>query len=148
MQSKFTIGIFGIILNKQNKILLCHRRDYDLWNLPGGGLEKNESIQSGLIREVKEETGLAVKISRLAGVYSKPYKNEIVFSFVCEPTNGKITLNEEADKIEYFEINKLPTNIPSKQKERIKDVFKNPETTILKTQNDKSSIELIGKIIN
>ena len=83
MQSKFTIGIFGIILNKQNKILLCHRRDYDLWNLPGGGLEKNESIQSGLIREVKEETGLAVKISRLAGVYSKPYKNEIVFFAFC-----------------------------------------------------------------
>ena len=138
MQAKFIIGIFGIIFNKQKKVLLCHRRDYDLWNLPGGGLEKNESIQEGLIREVKEETGLVVEVSRLAGVYSKPYKNEIVFSFICEPTNGKITLNEEANKIEYFEINKLPTNISSKQKERIKDAFKNPETTILKTQVGRS----------
>lgn len=34
---------FAIIFDKRNKIILCHRRDYDLWNLPGGGLKEGES---------------------------------------------------------------------------------------------------------
>lgn len=58
----FKIGVFGIIIDEQNRVLLCHRRDYDLWNLPGGGLEKNEAPWEGVVREVKEETGLRVKV--------------------------------------------------------------------------------------
>jgi ADP-ribose pyrophosphatase YjhB (NUDIX family) len=148
MKPQFTIGIFGIIFDEQRRVLLCHRRDYDLWNLPGGILENGESPWDGLKREIKEETGLDAEIESLAGVYSKPDKNEIVFSFVCKPIGGEITLNDEADKIEYFEISKLPPNTPQKQVERIKDVIANPDKTIYKVQTGKSSIELIkeGKL--
>ncbi len=34
MKPKFVIASFGLIFDGQNKILLCHRLDYDLWNLP------------------------------------------------------------------------------------------------------------------
>lgn len=34
MKPKFVIASFGLIFDEQNKILLCHRLDYDLWNLP------------------------------------------------------------------------------------------------------------------
>jgi ADP-ribose pyrophosphatase YjhB (NUDIX family) len=40
MKSVFTIGVFGIIRDEQNRVLLCLRNDYDLWNLPGGALEQ------------------------------------------------------------------------------------------------------------
>lgn len=148
MKPQFTIGIFGIIFDEQKRVLLCHRHDYDLWNLPGGTMENGESPWDGLKREVKEETGLEVEISKLAGVYSKPDKNEIVFSFVCKNIGGEITLNDEADKIEFFEIDKLPPNTSQKQVERIKDVIANPDKTIYKVQTGKSSIELIkeGKL--
>jgi ADP-ribose pyrophosphatase YjhB (NUDIX family) len=33
---------FAVILNKDNQVLLCHRRDVDLWNLPGGGCNDGE----------------------------------------------------------------------------------------------------------
>ena len=56
MKSTFTIGVFGIIRDEQNRVLLCLRNDYDLWNLPGGTLEQGESPWQGVIREVKEET--------------------------------------------------------------------------------------------
>jgi len=44
----FTIGVFAIILDESRRVLLCHRRDFDLWNLPGGGLERGESPQDGV----------------------------------------------------------------------------------------------------
>ncbi|MFA5994556.1 MAG: NUDIX domain-containing protein, partial [Parcubacteria group bacterium] len=72
MKQAFTIGVFGIIRDEKNRVLLVLRQDYDLWNLPGGGLEKGESPWQGVVREVKEETGLDVEVVRLAGIYSKP----------------------------------------------------------------------------
>src|SRR3989344_4155654 len=98
METQFTMGAFGIIFDKQKRVLLVHRLDYDLWNLPGGKLENYESPISGVKREVKEETGLEVEISRLVGVYSKAEKNDIVFSFICKIIAGEMTLNNEADK--------------------------------------------------
>ena len=136
------IGVFAIVTNKQERVLLCHRRDYDLWNLPGGGLKKNESPWDGVIREVKEETGLSVKVNKLIGVYSKTEKEEIVFSFECQIVSGDITLSDEADRIEYFSVKDLPNNTVPKQVERIKDYFNKQDDVILKLQSGTPSIKL------
>jgi len=148
MKPQFTIGTFGIIFDDKSRVLLCHRRDYDLWNLPGGTLEPAEAPWDGAKREVKEETGLEVEISRLIGVYSKEGKNDIAFAFACKVLGGAITLNEEADKIEYFALDKLPPNTVPKQVERIKDAAQNLDQVVLRVQTGKSSIELVkeGKL--
>lgn len=147
MKAQFTISGFGLIFDEENKVLLCHRRDYDLWNLPGGTMESGEAPWEGAVREVKEETGLDVEIVRLAGVYNKPEKNELAFSFICKITGGQLTLNEEADKIEYFNVNKIPTNTSPKQIARIHDVLEE-KGLVLKNQTGKSAIDLIkeGKL--
>lgn len=148
MKTQFIIGAFGIIFDEQKRVLLVHRRDYDLWNLPGGTLEDFESPKNAVIREVREETGLEVEVFKLLGVYNKENKNDIAFSFLCKVIGGEITLNDEADKIEYFEVDKLPPNSVPKQVERIKDALSNPGEVIFKTQSGKSAIELIkeGKL--
>lgn len=139
----FTIGVFAAIFDKKNRVLLCHRTDHDLWNLPGGSLEYGETPWDCVVREVKEETGLEVKINRLAGIYSKPGKDEIVFQYVCTATDGQITLTNEADEIEYFALEEIPQNTSPKQIDRIKDILNNPNKLVTKKHTGKSSIELI-----
>lgn len=143
----FTIGVFAIIFDSDKKVLLCHRNDYDLWNLPGGGLEPGEVPWEGVIREVKEEIGIQVKVTKLQGIYSKPDKNQIVFSFICEQVSGELTLTDEADKFEYFSLSDMPKNTSPKQVERIKDAL-HDDNLVLKVHTGPSSIELIkqGKL--
>ncbi|MFH1896270.1 MAG: NUDIX domain-containing protein [bacterium] len=139
----FTIGVFGIITDNEGRVLLCHRRDYDLWNLPGGAVEAGESPWDALVREIKEETGLEAEPVHLTGVYSKPDKNEIVLSFACQVTGGEITLTDEADKIKYFEVGQIPKNTSPKQVERIKEHFSDKSKTHYRVQTGPSSIDLI-----
>lgn len=58
-----TIGrrpsVRGIIL-RDGKIAMMHSLKYDYYKLPGGGMEKGETYEETLIREVKEESGLIV----------------------------------------------------------------------------------------
>lgn len=84
MKTTFPIGVFGIIRDDEGRILLCLRNDYALRNLPGGGVESGESPWQAMIREVKEETGLDVEITKLVGVYTKSNKDDVVFSFECK----------------------------------------------------------------
>lgn len=149
MKQTYTIGAFAIILDEQDRVLLCHRRDYDLWNLPGGGVELNESPWECVVREVKEETGLDVEVESLAGVYSKRNDADICFSFICKVVSGKITLNDEADILKYFAVNEIPQNTSPNQVERIKDILVNKQKMpIMKIQEKISSIDLIkqGKL--
>lgn len=56
----FNLPRAGMIITRQNKILLIkrHRYDYDYWVVPGGTLEKNEKPLDTAKREILEETGL------------------------------------------------------------------------------------------
>jgi ADP-ribose pyrophosphatase YjhB (NUDIX family) len=143
MRTQFTIGSFGVIFNEKGQVLLCHRTDYDAWNIPGGGVESGESPVDAIRREVKEETGLDVGSMRLVGVYNKEGQNDIVFCFVCTIVGGAITLNDEADKIEYFDMDKIPKNISPRHVERIRDAMKEYKEPIFKTQLGKSTADMI-----
>ncbi len=54
----FQAGAFATIFNEFGEVLLCHRRDMDLWNAPGGRVEAGESPWEAVVREIREETGV------------------------------------------------------------------------------------------
>jgi ADP-ribose pyrophosphatase YjhB (NUDIX family) len=60
----------GVLLLREDKVLLQRRKDNGLWGLPGGSLELGESLEETARREVLEETGLVVAGLKLFGVYS------------------------------------------------------------------------------
>ena len=63
----------AVVTDSEGRIALVRRADNGLWALPGGGMELGESIEDCAIREVKEETGLDVRIVKLVGVYTNPH---------------------------------------------------------------------------
>lgn len=65
-------GVAAIITDGQGRVLLEHRRDFDMWSLPGGACEVGESVLEALRREVAEETGLTVEAAELMGLYTDP----------------------------------------------------------------------------
>ncbi len=144
MAARFTIGAFAIILDEQRRGLLCHRRDIDVWNLPGGGIEAGEAPWEAVVREVREETGLRVAVQRLHGVYVKPERNDVVFSFVCTLRGGAPTRSDEANRIAWFAADRLPTNTSPKQRARVLDALSRGNDLVMTTQFGSSSAELFG----
>ena len=135
----FTIGAFAIIFDEQGQVLLCHRRDMDLWNLPGGGMESGELPTETAIRETREETGLEVTIDRLVGVYGKKDKDDVVFAFTCRMTGGQLSTTDEADECRYFVVDALPANTSPKQIERIMDALQPGTQPVFRVQSGPSS---------
>ena len=131
-----TLGAFCVNRDNKYKILLCHRRDKDLWNLPGGMVKEFESPWDAAVREVQEEVGLAVTIDALIGCYFKPATNDLVFMFAATPSDGQLSvLSDEADNIKYFSLDSLPKNTAQKQRERLSQCFlPNVSWPILKIQ--------------
>lgn len=138
----YEAGAFGMIFNKKGEILLCHRQDRNIWNLPGGIIDENESPWQAVVREVKEETSLKVKVKQLTGIYFKPItkkvvKETLVFNFLCEKISGTPRTSPETQAVKFFSIKKLPKNLNPNQRQRILDYLKNPEKLILKKQLEK-----------
>lgn len=61
-----------VIENDLGEILLIRRKDNDQWGLIAGGLEAGEDIQTCIIREVQEETGLHIEQLEGIGISTRP----------------------------------------------------------------------------
>ena len=63
---------FAAVRNVAGEVLLVRRIDDGYWELPGGRLEVGETAAQAVIREVAEESGVAIALVGLSGVYSDP----------------------------------------------------------------------------
>lgn len=144
--SKFTVAAFVVIFDKKGRVLLSHRRDLDLWNLPGGGVESGELPIEAAIRETREETGLKIKIKGLIGVYGKTNRDEVVFLFRGKIKGGELKKTSEADQHKFFKIKKIPENTIPKHKERIMDAVKENADPVFTRQEGLSGQDLLKKL--
>lgn len=144
----FLVGAFAIIFDERDRVLLSHRRDFDLWNLPGGGVESGELPTEAVVRETKEETGLEVVIERLVGVYGKDDKDELVFAFTCRVVGGRLSVTDEADESRYFQVEAIPLNTSPKQVERIHDALGGDTQPVFRLQAGPTSREWVQQLRN
>ena len=64
------LGAYAVVVDERDQVLLALWNEVDppLWTLPGGGVELDETIEEGVTREVREESGYEVVLGRLLGV--------------------------------------------------------------------------------
>ena len=91
-----SVSVAGVVIDENGRTLIIQRRDNGHWEPPGGVLEREESIIQGLLREVREETGLIVEPMVLTGVYKNMRLGVVALVFRCRPAGGTLTENSEA----------------------------------------------------
>lgn len=101
----------GAVFSVNGGVLLVQRAiepSYGKWVFPGGYVDRGEALEAAAIREVKEECGLDVRLTRLLGVYSSPGNPVILIAYVGEVTGGTIQVDEEGLGVRVFAPSEIP----------------------------------------
>ena len=123
-QNQTAIG--AVLQKNRSEILLVKRRDVPVWVLPGGGIEKGESPESAVKREVREESGFRVEVKRKVGEYTPVNRlSRYTHFYECEIIGGKARIGNETKRVCFFSIDNLPKLIPRPYDEWIMDAYKN-----------------------
>lgn len=126
-------AVRAVIQDSAGRILLIRRKDNDMWALPAGSLELEESVLDCLKREVREETGLQVTSSTPIAIYSEPrfaftnmygddYQMFALVFRVDQWTGVLNTMTDETVDARFFPMDALP-QIPSHHDETLDDLL-------------------------
>jgi 8-oxo-dGTP diphosphatase len=102
------LGVGALLFNR-DKILLVERGKEPLkgyWSLPGGVLETGETLEQGIVREVREETGLEVEPLKVLEIFERivrdargvPEYHYVLIDYVCRVTGGYLRAADDASR--------------------------------------------------
>lgn len=117
------LACYALVRDADDRILLCRLSrgipHAGKWTLPGGGIDFGEELKTGAVREVQEETGLAVKITGILDAHSELYSypdrqsQAVRILFSAEVLSGEIRYEQDGstDMCGFYslsEIDKMP----------------------------------------
>ena len=103
--------VVGALPIFENRILLARRaieprRGY--WTVPGGFMEKGESLQQGAARETWEECLARIEVGPLLGMFTVPHIVQVQVFFYADVPDGKAKAGPESLEVRWFAFDKIP----------------------------------------
>jgi 8-oxo-dGTP diphosphatase len=106
------VGVGAVIVDR-GRVLLVRRGQEPLkgqWSLPGGMLEVGESLTAGVVREVREETGLTVETVELVELLDRIHRDGervryhyVIADYLCRVADGELKAASDADAVRWVE---------------------------------------------
>jgi ADP-ribose pyrophosphatase YjhB (NUDIX family)/ketosteroid isomerase-like protein len=112
--SQPVVGIGAIVIDGAGRVLLVKRRYEPLagqWSLPGGALEVGETLEAGVAREIREETGLVVDVGPVVEVFDRILVDEsgqvryhfVLVDYLCAIAGGALQAGSDVDDAQFVD---------------------------------------------
>ncbi len=136
---KIILNSSGAVVVKDGKILLQRRADNGKWGLTGGIVELNETFAEAAVREVREETGLEIKLEAFLGIF---HNHDMIWAngdrahvisayFIASPLGGEPRLDDESLELRYFAQDELPELFAEDHRAAVKAFFEGQRLPLL-----------------
>ena len=146
-REKFLSSIYIIIKNENGEILLQRRQGTKLWPgflaLPAGHIDEGENAYEALLREAKEELNITIDTNHIVDTFLVNRKNKSLppyydVYFEISKYGGKITINEpeKCSELIWADINNLPTDMITFEKEAINNNLKGIKFSVTYADNE------------
>ncbi|HAA95987.1 MAG TPA: NADH pyrophosphatase [Dehalococcoidia bacterium] len=106
----YNLGVGGAVVNDGRLLLVrrASRRGRGNWQIPGGFVELNETIEAAVVREVEEEAGVVASVQGVLGIrnrYDEDGGNSSYVVLLLSPRSGAPNPDmKEVDRAEYFSL--------------------------------------------
>jgi ADP-ribose pyrophosphatase YjhB (NUDIX family) len=101
------------IVEMGNHILLLRRGvnpQKGKWAMPGGYVDRGETVEAAAVMETSEESGIKTKTQRLLGVYSYEGETPLVIVYVSKYLEGELIPGDEVMELNTFSRSSIPWN--------------------------------------
>lgn len=135
MKRDFAVAVKAVIIKEDRALVLCRSKtemaasymnSFQRWDLPGGGLHFFERAEDGLLREIREETGLEAEVGLPVSLFDV-IKNHIhlcIFTYACRWREGEVRLSGEHEDYYWLTLEEAEQGgLPSWMKRDIRRAF-------------------------
>ena len=106
---RFLVGVNGLGVGQDGAVILArHRFGSARWRLLGGFIHREESLETALAREIKEETGLDVEVGPVLEANSTRRWAHVEVIYAFRPIGGELAIAGELLELRSFPPDELP----------------------------------------